>query len=432
MVILLTKACVLVTLTFVLTRSRLFMNLLRPRLPARDQLVAATVFLAMGYAEVKVTQTQNLLNLRVVSVCAAGLLAGPWVGLFIGVAVTGMAYVLQAPPHYSPIAVGVSMVAAGLIGGLIRQREPRVAIRPATGFVLGASTSLVRALLALGLYRTGILDTIEPAKSFANEAMAGPIHGLSVALILLVVDQVRRQEAQARAAAMSEVRALQARMDPHFLFNSLNTLSALSTIDPRAIPRAAARLGVFLRASMDQHERPFITLREELSVVSAYLYVETLRFGDRLITEQQVDPEVMEAHVPPFLLQPLVENAVRHGIQPRPESGWICVSARAENSRLILEVRDTGVGITPNEKARLFQTNGRHVHALTLLRRRLQGLYGSDYLFSVESSPGNGATFTVSIPLGMSGLVAGQYSHVDLERAQVMVDVEVSPEPALR
>src|SRR5205085_9244288 len=102
------------------------------------------------------------------------------------------------------------------------------------------------------------VNTLKPAQGFTIEMWAGLVHGLSVALILMVVDQVRRQEAQARAAAMAEVRALQARMDPHFLFNALNTLSALSRIEPLAIPSAAARLGVFLRASLDQHERPFI------------------------------------------------------------------------------------------------------------------------------------------------------------------------------
>src|SRR5258708_3980940 len=146
-IILLGKACVLVTLTFVFTRTRLFVNLLRPRLPVWDQLAAILVFLVMGFAEVKVTQGQNLLNLRIVSVCAAGLLAGPWVGLVIGVAVTAMAYRLQPFP-YAPIAVGVSMVAAGLVAGFLRQRNPRLAIRPATGFVLGASTSVFRYLLA--------------------------------------------------------------------------------------------------------------------------------------------------------------------------------------------------------------------------------------------------------------------------------------------
>src|SRR6266566_2419045 len=150
MIILLAKACVLVTLTFILTRTRLFINLLRPRLPIRDQIVATLVFLVMGYVEVAVTQTQqNYLNLRIVSASAAGLLAGPWVGLVIGVATTVMAYAFQLHGHYPPIAVGLSMLAAGLAGGLLRQWNPRLAIRPAIGFVLGAVTSLFRYGLAI-------------------------------------------------------------------------------------------------------------------------------------------------------------------------------------------------------------------------------------------------------------------------------------------
>ena len=401
-VILLGKACVLVTLTFVLTRTRWFISLLRPRLPARDQRAATLVFLVMGFAEVAVTQQQNLLNLRVVAVCAAGLLAGPWVGLIVGVAVTGMAYDLQ-PVHYAPIAVGISMMAAGLVAGMIRQRNPRLAVRPMTGFVLGASTSIFRYFLALGFYP--ILHTYAPAQPLPDELASGLFHGLSVALILLVVDQVRKQEAQAHAAAMSEVRALQARMDPHFLFNSLNTLTALSTIDPRAIPKAAARLGVFLRASLDCHERPFIALREEMDVVGAYLGMEALRFGDRLTVEQHIDADVLDAPVPPFLLQPLVENAVRHGIQPRPEGGRIDIRASSERSWLTITVSDTGIGIAPGDTERLFSEGGGHVHALALLRRRLAGLYGSDYRIDVESEPGKGTGIYLRIPLGLSRLL---------------------------
>jgi two-component system sensor histidine kinase LytS len=188
-------------------------------------------------------------------------------------------------------------------------------------------------------------------------------------------------------------------MNPHFLFNALNTLSALSSIDPRAVPGAAARLGLFLRASLDQHERPFVRLREELEVVRAYLDVESLRMGERLIVEQEIAPRLLNASVPPFLLQPLVENAVRHGIQPRPEGGLVLLTARREASWLLLTVADTGVGIPPEKQARLFRPDDGHVHALTLLRRRLQGLYGSAFALVVESDGGSGAAVSIRIPL---------------------------------
>jgi LytS/YehU family sensor histidine kinase len=102
-------------------------------------------------------------------------------------------------------------------------------------------------------------------------------------------------------------------MNPHFLFNALNTLAALATIAPREVPRATGRLRHFLRATFDQSDRALVPLEEELIVVRAYLEIESLRLGNRLKLEQAIDPGLAEALIPPFSLQPLVENAVQHG-----------------------------------------------------------------------------------------------------------------------
>ncbi len=379
---LLDKTCVLVTLTFVLTRTRLFTHLLRPRLPLRDQVIALLIFLLMGLTEVVVAHQHSLMNARIIAVCAAGLLAGPWVGGIMGVAVTVMACLSQRLPVLS---IGLSMVLGGLAGGLLHRCKPSLALHPTTGFVLGALTSLTRYSLVNA-----------PAQNLLPEAI---IHGGGVALILLVVAQVRVQESQARTAALAEVRVLQAQMHPHFLFNALNTLSALSLLEPQAVPSAAARLGHFLRASLDQHERPFISLQEELNAVAAYLDIEALRLGERLFVEQKIAPGLMEASIPPFLLQPLVENAICHGIQPRAEGGCITYTAQREGGWLVLTVSDTGVGISTEVQARLFHASGPHVHALTLLRRRLQSLYGSTFALTLESYPGAGTTVSIRIPL---------------------------------
>jgi len=126
---------------------------------------------------------------------------------------------------------------------------------------------------------------------------------------------------QTRAVALAEVRALQARMNPHFLFNALNTLAALATVAPREAPRAAARLRQFLRASFDQPERVLVPLEEELAVVRAYLDIESLRFGERLKVEQTIGPGLLKVLMPPFSFQPLVENAIQHGLRSSPRPG---------------------------------------------------------------------------------------------------------------
>jgi two-component system LytT family sensor kinase len=390
------KICILVTLTFALTRTRLFAHLLRPRPSVREQITPLFLFLLLGFAEVKIIGHPSP-NLRIVAVCAAGLLTGPLVGGIIGLAVTAMACIHEGFPLPT---IALSMVAAGLAGGWLHRWKPTFALRPATGFVLGASISLLRYALALAFFP--FTHTYEPARPFPEECVLAFFQGSGVALILLVVALAREQEAQARAAAMAEVRALQARMNPHFLFNSLNTLSALSRTDPHAVPTAAASLGRFLRASLDQQDRPIVPLQEELAIVTAYLEIESLRMGERLSVFLEIKPDLLDTMVPPFLLQPLVENAVQHGIQPRATGGQIRCSAHREETCLVLEVSDNGIGIPPDIQARLFRPKDNCAHALPLLRRRLQGLYGNAFTLTLESVPGNGVTVTVRIPLQSS------------------------------
>jgi two-component system sensor histidine kinase LytS len=104
-------------------------------------------------------------------------------------------------------------------------------------------------------------------------------------------------------------------MNPHFLFNALNALAALATVAPQEVPGATGRLRQFLRVSFDQQERVLVPLEEELAVVRAYLDIESLRFGDRLKVEQTIDPGLLKVLMPPFSFQPLVENAVQHGLR---------------------------------------------------------------------------------------------------------------------
>jgi LytS/YehU family sensor histidine kinase len=175
----------------------------------------------------------------------------------------------------------------------------------------------------VSLLRSGFLFFVaHPAATLHRLEEIGVAHvlqGLGTALILAIIDRVRDCDEQSRAAASAEARALQARMNPHFLFNALNTLAALSRIAPRAVPRVVRRLRQFLRASFDQHERILVTMEEELAVVRDYLEIESLRLGDRLKVEQTIDPSLLKALTPPFSVQPLVENASIMGSTPRQE-----------------------------------------------------------------------------------------------------------------
>jgi len=171
---------------------------------------------------------------------------------------------------------------------------------------------------------------------------------------------------------------------------------------PAAIPPATARLARFLRASLEQQDRPLVPLREELETVSAYLDVEKLRFGDRLQVEQHVDPLLLDAPVPPFLIQPLVENAVRHGGQAGRqrgvESALVQLEVRPQGNAFLIRVSDSGPGIPAAQRRAILTGPTDGAHALALLRRRLLGLYGSAFELTIEDRPGGGAVVSVRLP----------------------------------
>ena len=383
--------CVLVAAAFALTLVPGFRNLERSLLSRRDQGAVLLVFTILGLVEEATVSHAGLLNQRIVAVCAAGLVAGPWVGLAVGVFVTWLA----VAHHGLPLgAITTSMLCGGLAGGWLCRWRPKLAQHPLTGFCLTFGVSLLRSgFLFFAPHPPATLHRLEEI------GMAPVLQGLGTALILAIIEQVRDRDEQSRAAASAEARALQARMNPHFLSNALNTLAALSRIAPREVPRAVSRLRQFLRASFDQHERLLVTVEEELAIVRAYLDIESLRLGDRLKVEQTIDPCLLKALMPPFSFQPLVENAVHHGLRSSPRAGRIQLAVRPTGQWLEMSIRDDGQGVPPTEIEHVFFAERQRVHALVLLRRRLQGLFGHSFQLEVRSEIGEGTTVTMRIPL---------------------------------
>jgi two-component system, LytTR family, sensor kinase len=393
--------CVLVTAAFVLTFVPGLRQQERSLLSMRDRGTALLVFLALGLVEEASFSHSGWLNERIVAVCAAGLIAGPWIGLAVSVFVTWLAVRYDGLPLGS---IGISMLFGGLAGGWLSHWRPKLAQHPLTGFCLTSVVSLLRSSLVF-FFSPGARAGLPP---FGHIEMAAVLQGLGTALILAIVAHVRERDEQTRAAISAEVRALQARMSPHFLFNALNTLAALATVAPREIPRAAGRLRRFLRASFDQHEQVLVPLEEELAVVRAYLDIESLRLGNRLKVEEIIDPGANDVLTPPFSLQPLVENAVQHGLQSSPNAGRLRLTVRLVGQSLEMSVSDDGQGVPSKQVERVFFETRPQVHALELLRRRLQGLFGHSFRLEVSSKVGQGTTVTVSIPLRMRFEVAGR------------------------
>jgi two-component system, LytTR family, sensor kinase len=390
--VILSKVCVLVTAAFLLTLVPGFRRPNRSLLSVRDRGTALLVFLLLGFLEEAVVRETGWFNQRIVAVCAAGLVAGPVVGLIVGTVVTWLAVVYDGLPLAT---IGVSMLAGGFAGGLLQRWRPKIAQSPWAGFLL---------TLAVSWFRDGLLLLFAPSTVLAAHAwhqlgVAPFIQGLGTALILAIVGQARQRDDQARAAASAEVRAMQARMNPHFLFNALNALAGLATVAPREVPRAVGRLRKFLRASFDQPEQALVPLEEELGVVRAYLDIESLRLGNRLKQETTIQPGLSNALLPPFSLQPIVENAVQHGLHSTPHAGRLSIVIGADEQFLEVSVSDDGQGVPSADVEKIFFGNRTEVHAMALLRRRLQGLYHNSFRLEVRSELEHGTTVTMRIPL---------------------------------
>jgi two-component system LytT family sensor kinase len=208
------------------------------------------------------------------------------------------------------------------------------------------------------------------------------------------------QERERRAAqlearlASAKLQALRMQINPHFLFNTLNSIAALLYVNPRAADEMLGDLGELLRRSLDSMEEQEIPLAQELEFIGAYISIEQKRFGERLRVEQSVPDELRKALVPALLLQPLVENAIRHGIEPRRGPGLISIEATQEEKHLHLVVRDNGGGLPGVD----LNSPGRRGIGLANIQARLQGLYGQDQSFSFGQAEPQGCRVDIHLP----------------------------------
>jgi signal transduction histidine kinase len=248
----------------------------------------------------------------------------------------------------------------------------------------------------LGPYDYGVM----PTRYFME--LPVDLQGFAIMVVLIHgwrhVRRARAQEVRTArleaGLARAELRNLRLQLQPHFLFNALNTISARMYDDPRGADEMLDRLAELLRVSLRTAERDELPLDEELDVLASYLALMHARFGDRLAVTLAIDPQARRALVPSLLLQPLVENAVRHGNAERVGRGAIAIAARRDGARLELAVEDDGPG-TAGAAGDLPETLG---VGLGATRERLQLLYGDDHAFAAGNRPGGGFRVALDLP----------------------------------
>ena len=249
-------------------------------------------------------------------------------------------------------------------------------------------------------------DVVGTLAAFGSDTRPGMIRA-TTEVARWVSTQVELAELDVSRArlAEAEVRALRAQISPHFIFNAMTAIASFVRSDPERARDLLLEFADFTRYSFRSHGQ-FTTLAEELRSIDKYLVLERARFGDRLQVTLQIAPEVLPVAVPVFVLQPLVENAVRHGLEKKPGQGHITIVAADSGPEARITVEDDGVGMDPQlVRSSLAGRNGASI-GLANVDERLRTVFGADFGLVVETAPGAGTKVSLRIPKYRSGVRA--------------------------
>jgi two-component system LytT family sensor kinase len=231
--------------------------------------------------------------------------------------------------------------------------------------------------------------------------IAAPI---DVGIALKVWNTLRLEmklEEQKRLLLEARLDALQRQINPHFLFNTLNSIASLVRMKPEMARTMTVKLANILRALLKDHDT-YVPLRDELSFTDDYLDIEVVRFGaDKLRVEKEIDPGTLSVLVPSILLQPLIENSIKHGLEPRLNGGTVTLRSRLEGNRVLIEVADDGVGMGNRPAAGMRSSTRGAGIGMKNVQERLEVLYGTQARFEVVSNPGRGTLVTIEIPANL-------------------------------
>jgi len=344
-----------------------------------------------------------------------GLLGGRVVGPIGGAIIT-----IPALMGHEWLAMPAAS-AAGLLGGLIRQaipnkediwnfgpftflNIPRAVVRLVRKGQISWEMLPLMACMGLELGRVALVTATKPQWLFAIDArwdwwllLVVIATLMAVAAPLKIWNNTRIEmnlERHQQLLLKARMDALSRQINPHFLFNTLNTVTSLIRFDPDAARGVVLKLSNILRRLLRKHET-FVPLREELEFIDDYLDIEVARFGkDNLDIVQQVDYAALESFVPSMLLQPIVENCLKHGLAPKIGGGKIELRTTNHDGRLHIEIEDNGVGISEEKMPHVYVEG----IGLSNVRERLRVLYGTDFLLDIQSRPGEGTIIRIDIP----------------------------------
>lgn len=429
---LLVKLGVVASIASVLARSSHFKSMLMRENRALNQRVGLALVLSLVFAISVATRVASkgyyAADLGLEGALLAGILGGYVSGLMSGILIS-LPAMFHAEHLTMPLLAGV-----GVLGGLLRDlasdpediwrfspfpdlnivrffKESRNHRRTAFHLLFGAGILFAEFLrFQLSRFSHSHKEIFFLADNWGPEATPLSMVALyatslfAVTIPLKIWNNTRNEkklEDQGRLLVEARLEALTSQINPHFLFNTLNSVSSLIRTDPNQARAMVVKLSKVLRRLLRKHEN-FSALRDELSFIEDYLSIEVIRFGEKLRFEKDVADDTLDMLVPSMLLQPLVENSIKHGLSNKVEGGTIRIHCRRSESRLHLLVEDDGVGIPEDKLATLLDRG----IGVSNVNERLKVLFGSEYRMWIDSQPGKGTRIQIEVPELHSPLAA--------------------------
>ncbi len=417
------KLAVMAALATMLVRYRRFRHILifeRRGWPDRFTFVLALALPLAAGVLARLLLNYKAADLTLEGAFLAGLIAGPYSGAIVGV-IVGLPPLASGEFIALPFAVG-----CGFAGGGLRELCPKEAIWHFSPFVFTRlplrawqmlrdrrvdwQIVLLLAPIGLELIRQIVgfrwqahqrLFFLEP-DPFWIGAVIPTLAVILLATVLAVATPIKiwnnariehRLEEQEKLLLAAKIEALANQINPHFLFNTLTSISSLIRTQPDTARVLITKLSGLLRRLMRSTDH-FVTLREELASIDEYLDIEVVRFGPQLRVDKDISPDTLDLIVPSMLLQPLVENSIKHGLSRKVGGGRITIRTSLREGRALIEVHDDGLGMT---EERLEHAVGGGI-GLSNVNERLQTIYGAACGLKLTSSPGRGTSVSVEIP----------------------------------
>lgn len=380
--------------TYIIFQTDIIKHLVKDEYDKKDKIIMIILFTILSiigtYFGIYITD-KSLANSRPIGTIVAGYLGGPVVGITVG-AISGLhRYSLGG---FTALACSISTVVEGVIGAGFRRIFKDKGLSPIIAGLSAVVAEITQMIIIL-IFSNDLEATVLLVKKIAPPMII--INSMGVLLIVMVVDRAKKLvDGQVKLVKLkeqnkiAELKALKAQIEPHFLFNSLNVIAAYCRTDGEKARNLILNLSDYFRGTLEI-EGDFSTLQKELSLVKAYVSIEEARFSNRLKVEFLIDDTLLDIKFPILIIQPIVENAIKHGILKKIEGGTVKVIVKDKDNDVYVKICDDGVGFENSGDSKSTGLGLKNV------RNRLKLLYGEKYDINIISS-NNGSSVSFYVP----------------------------------